>query len=101
MSNPISLNENAVREVLARAVELEREHGGALTEAQVREIARELSIPGAAIDQALTEYRNGASNRNAARASPRSSRSRVILAAMVGIAIIGLALAWVTLRSVP
>lgn len=101
MSNPISLNENAVREVLARAVQLEREHGSALTEAQIREIACELSIPRAAIDQALTEYRNGASNRNAARASPRSSRSRVVLAVMVGIAIIGLALAWITLRIVP
>lgn len=101
MSSPISLNENAVREVLARAVELEREHGGALTEAQVREIARELSIPSAAIDQALTEYRNRAGNRIAARAASRSSRSRVVLAAMVGIAILGLALAYITLRSVP
>jgi hypothetical protein len=101
MSNPISLNENAVREVLARAVELEREHGGALTETQVRDIARELFIPRAAIDQALAEYRNGASNRIAARASSRSSRSRLVLAAIVGIAIIGLALAFITLRIVP
>lgn len=58
MSGPrVSLDENAVRKILARAVEIENQQRGALTEAQVRDIARDLSIPDHVIEQALAEYR--------------------------------------------
>jgi hypothetical protein len=56
---PVSLDEKAVRRVLARAVEIENQQRGAMSEAQVREIARDLSIPDHVIEQALAEYRSG------------------------------------------
>jgi hypothetical protein len=94
----MQLDEEAVRQVLARAVELERQHGGSLTEAQVREIARELSIPPAAIDQALAEYRSGVGRPIAVRTTARQWRPHVVLAVIVGIALVGMALAVVTVR---
>jgi hypothetical protein len=51
------LDEKAVRKILARAVEIENQQRGALTEAQVRDIARDLSIPDHVIEQALAEHR--------------------------------------------
>ena len=57
---PVQLDENAVRKILARAVEIENQQRGALTETQVRAIARDLSIPDHVIEQALAEYRTAA-----------------------------------------
>jgi hypothetical protein len=57
---PVSLDEKAVRRVLARAVEIENQQRGAMSEAQVRDIARDLSIPDHVIEQALAEYRSDA-----------------------------------------
>lgn len=87
------LDEDAVRQVLARAIELEHQRGGSLIETQVREIARELSIPAEAIDQALAEYRDGVRNPVAVRTSRRVSRSRLIVGAVLGLGLVGLALA--------
>jgi hypothetical protein len=99
MPTPTPLDENAVRQVLARAIELERQRSGTLTETQVREIARDLAIPTAAIDQALAEYRNGADNRVAVLPPSRQWPSRLVLGVMVGIALVGLALAFVSVRA--
>jgi hypothetical protein len=95
MPNPILLDEKAVRQVLARAVELERQGGGALTETQVRDIARELSIPESAIEQALAEHRS-----SAAVQPPARRRWRPGLAVMVvcAIAVLALAFASVAVR---
>jgi transcription initiation factor TFIIIB Brf1 subunit/transcription initiation factor TFIIB len=82
---PVSLDEKAVRKILARAVEIEESQRGALTEAHVRDIARDLSIPDHVIEQALAEYR-GADRQDAMRAHrlPRWLRP----AAFVGVATI-------------
>jgi hypothetical protein len=97
MPNQGPLDEDAVRQVLARAVELEHQRGGSLTEAQVREVARELSIPSEAIDQALAEYRNGVDHPAAVPAASRVWRSRVSVRAAVGVALVGLTLAMVVI----
>jgi len=87
--------------VLARAIELERQHGGMLTEAQVREIARDLSIPEAAIEQALAEYGNRVPATSSATILPWW-RSRTALAAVfVGLALLAYVLAAVTVRLFP
>ena len=46
--------------IIQRALELDAERADGLTEAQVREIAAELSVSTAAVDQALAEQRAGA-----------------------------------------
>jgi transcription initiation factor TFIIIB Brf1 subunit/transcription initiation factor TFIIB len=57
---PVQLDEKSVRKVLARAVEIENQQRGSLSEAQVRDIARDLSIPEHVIEQALAEHRSAA-----------------------------------------
>jgi hypothetical protein len=101
MPTPNRFDENAVQSVLARAVELEREHGSALTEAQVRAIADELSIPGAAVDEALAEHRSNASGREAGPAPSRSWRSGTVVAMTVAIILVGLLLLLLSARGHP
>lgn len=91
MANQGPLDEDAVRQILARAVELEHQRRGSLTEMQVREIARELSIPSEAIDQALAEYRDGAGSPVAVPTSFHVWRSRLIVGAVLGVALAALA----------
>jgi hypothetical protein len=100
MPTPIPLDEDAVRRVLARAVELERERGSSLTEIQVREIAQELAIPAAAIDQALAEHRDAVGSRVAPPTTRSRWRSRVVVAAIVGMTVVGLVLAFAVARLV-
>ena len=98
MPNQGPLDEDAVRQVLARAVELEYQRGASLTEAQVREVAHELSIPSEAIDQALAEYRDGVGRPRAVHPATRVWRSRVSVRAVVGVALAaGLTLAMVVI----
>jgi hypothetical protein len=54
------LSDDDAQKVLARAMEVQAHNAGALTVAQIREIASELSIPESAVDQALLEYRAAA-----------------------------------------
>lgn len=101
MPSPASFDEAALRQVLARAVEIERERGGVLTEAQVREIARELSIPDAAIEQALAEHENQSAVVIAPSPSLPWWRSRVAIAVLVGLGLLAFLLMFVTMRIVP
>ena len=96
-------DENA-QKVLARALELQAQSAGALTVAQIREIASELSIPESAVDQALAEYRIA----GAAELSPRTdaaaaptSRPVVISLALVGGAVVVLTILYVIMRLFP
>jgi hypothetical protein len=107
--DPRLTHENA-QKVLARALELEDQSTGALTVAQIREIASELSIPESAVDQALSEYRtSGAaelSSRTDAAAAPSSRRRHrsarpVISLALVGGAVVLLAIVYVIMRLFP
>jgi hypothetical protein len=92
MPSPPRLDEKAVRQVLARAVELEFLHGSELTESQVREIAADLRIPEAAIGRALSEHWEATASR-AATSPSRRWRSQLVLVALLGIALVGLSLA--------
>ena len=99
------LTDEAVQKVLARAVELQAQHAGSLTVAQVRGIAAEMAIPESAVEQALSEYRAASA---AALTSPpaptpvsgvadRASSSRLLfgvvaLAGGVFLVLVGLAL---------
>jgi hypothetical protein len=108
--DPRLTDENA-QKVLARALELQAQSAGALTEAQIREIASELSIPETAVDQALAEYRTtGAaelSPRTDAAAAPifrrrhRSARPVVISLALVGGAVMFLTILYIIMRLFP
>jgi transcription initiation factor TFIIIB Brf1 subunit/transcription initiation factor TFIIB len=103
-------DENA-QKVLARALELQAQSARALTVAQIREIASELSIPESAVDQALSEYRTaGAASLSppaSAAAAPtapgrhRSARRVVISLALVGGAVLLLTILYVIMRLFP
>ena len=60
--------------IIQRALELDAQRADALTEAQLREIAAEMSLSPLALDQALAEYRArpGADDRLAATAATSS-----------------------------
>ena len=108
--DPRLTDENA-QKVLARALELQAQSAGALTVAQIREIASELSIPESAVDQALSEYRMAGaaelSARTHAAAAPtslrrhRSARSVVISLALVGGAVVLLTILYIVMRLFP
>jgi hypothetical protein len=107
---PRLTDENA-QKVLVRALELQAQSAGALTVAQIREIASELSIPESAVDQALSEYRMaGAAElpvRTDAAAAPtflrrhRSARLVVISLALLGGAVALLTVFYIVLRLFP
>jgi transcription initiation factor TFIIIB Brf1 subunit/transcription initiation factor TFIIB len=89
------LTDEDAQNVLARAIELQAESAGALTVAQIREIASELSIPESAVDQALSEYQAAAATagvtpRTAGAVAPtspignRAARVALLSAAVVG-----------------
>lgn len=108
--DPRLTDENA-QKVLARALELQDQSAGALTVAQIREIASELSIPESAVDQALSEYRPAGaaelSSRTDAAAAPtsrkrdRSARPVVISLALVGGAVVLLTIFYLVMRLFP
>lgn len=80
------LTDEDAQKVLARALELQAQSPGALTVAQIREIASELSIPESAVDQALAEYQALRTGSTITARTPSHNRvPRVIL----------LSLAWV------
>ena len=56
----LRLSDVDVQKVIARALELQAINAQALTVAQIREIASELSIPESAVDQALSEHQAAA-----------------------------------------
>ncbi|HEX6048473.1 MAG TPA: hypothetical protein VFZ21_04370, partial [Gemmatimonadaceae bacterium] len=65
-----TLSEDAAHRLLARAVELDAQHGSRVSVAQLREIAREAGIAPEAFDAALGEYHN--------RTAEPARRSRVL-----------------------
>ena len=89
---PTPLDEKAARQILARAVELENQQRGALTELQVRDIARELDIPERAIEQALAEYRDAGGSTKVERPGLPRWRTRAALVAFAAIGILAIAL---------
>jgi hypothetical protein len=98
---PKPLDEKSVQNILARAVEIENQQRGALTELEVREIARDLSIPERAIEQALAEHRDVA--RATVVQSPGLPRWRpraaLVLLAGVGLITITLFILFMVVRS--
>ena len=107
---PRLTDENA-QKVLARALELQAQSAGALTVAQIREIASELSIPESAVDQALSEYRTAGAGELSPRtdaAATATSRRRhrsagpvVISLALVGGAVVLLTILYIIMRLFP
>jgi hypothetical protein len=89
-SPPTPFDENTVRQILARAVELENQQRGALTELQVREIARDLSIPERAIEQALAEHRDVARATIAQSPGLLRWRTRAALVLLGGVGLIAM-----------
>jgi len=93
--DPRLTDDNAQR-VLARALELQAQNARALTVAQIREIATELSIPESAVDQALAEYRGVASD-----TTQQPARRVVISLAWVGVAFVALTIFFFVMRLFP
>jgi len=88
------LTDEDAQKVLARALELQTQGAGALSMAQIREIASELSIPPSAVDQALSEYQAAATAEGSARAAgavePTSrSRNRSARMVLLSLAVVG------------
>jgi hypothetical protein len=91
-NQPTPFDENAVRDILARAVELESKQRGALTELQVRDIARDLNIPDHVIDQALAEHLDASAAIAANRPGLPRWRKRAALMALATIGLIAIML---------
>ena len=68
MSTPDNrpMDRSTADRIIQRALQLDAERADGLTEAQVREIAAELSVSTAAVDQALAEQRTGSNLVNSA-----------------------------------
>jgi predicted component of type VI protein secretion system len=58
------LDRSTADQIIQRALQLDAERAESLTEAQLRDIASELSLSPAALDQALAEHRARASDAN-------------------------------------
>ena len=94
---PSPLDENAVEKILARAVELENQRRGALTEVQVREIARDLDIHEGAIEQALAEHREVLQSVVTHRPGLPRWRSRAALVMLASVGLLAIVLIFITM----
>lgn len=77
--------------IIQRALELDAERADGLTEAQVREIAAELSVSTAAVDQALAEQRAGEASPAAIPPRPAvkwHSRASTVISTIVVVGLI-------------
>jgi hypothetical protein len=86
------LSEDAAQKVLARALELQTQSAGALTVAQIRQIASDLAIPESAVDQALSEYRASTAAAVSSPSGPApvaTSERRIARALMITMAVVG------------
>jgi hypothetical protein len=86
------LNQSTADRVIQRALQIDAERAEGLTEAQIREIAKELSVSNAAVEQALAEQR-ATTNRPPATHAPRPavkwvSRTTAIFSAVVILALV-------------
>ena len=96
MSTPDNrpMDRSTADRIIQRALQLDAERADGLTEAQVREIAAELSVSTAAVDQALAEQRAGSNpGDTAVAASSRPavrwySRARTVISTIVFAALI-------------
>jgi hypothetical protein len=101
MSTPENrpIDRSTADRIIQRALQLDAERADGLTEAQVREIAAELSVSTAAVDQALAEQRAGSNPADSAVAIPSRpavrwySRTSTFIATIV---IVGLIVAMVS-----
>ena len=94
---PTPIDEKAVQQILARAVEIENQQRGAMTEVQLREIAGDLNIPEGAIEQALAEHRDVLQTAAATRPGLPRWRSRVALILLAGVGLTAIALIFITM----
>jgi len=94
---PRPIDEKSVQQILARAVELESQQRGAMTELQVREIARDLNIPGGAIEQALAEHRGVEYAVTTSRPGLPRWRTRAALILLAGVGLTAIALIFITM----
>lgn len=92
------LSDADVQKVIARALELQAINAQALTVAQIREIASELSIPESAVDQALSEHHAAIAQPDPATARGRIGRRAMISARWVGGALVLLVVASIIMR---
>lgn len=73
MSDAERLLESAAADrIIRRALDLDAQRGDKLTEAQLRDVAAQLSISDAAVDQALAEHRATSVNEVGTASPPRS-----------------------------
>ena len=94
---PSPIDEKAVEKILARAVELENQRRGALTEVQIREIARDLNIQEGAIEQALAEHRGVLQSTTASRPGLPRWRSRAALVMLASVGLVFILLIFITM----
>ena len=75
--------------IIQRALQLDAERADSLTETQIRDIAAELSVSPAAVDQALAEQRAGKNNADSPTSIPARpavrwfSRASTVFSAIV------------------
>jgi hypothetical protein len=87
------LNQSTADRVIQRALQIDAERAEGLTEAQIREIAKELSVSNAAVEQALAEQRATTNRPLPATHAPRPavkwvSRTTAIFSAVVILALV-------------
>ena len=98
MSDP-RLSEEETQKVIERALALQSEEAGTLTESQIREIAADLAIPESLLEQALAEHRAATASAVSASASEaaaagqlwrgrRTARTLMLMFAFVGVAFV-------------
>jgi ferric-dicitrate binding protein FerR (iron transport regulator) len=98
------LSEEETQKVIERALALQSEDAGTLTETQIREIAAELAIPESMLEQALAEHRAASAapppaTSDAAVADKLSRRRRTTRTLMLLFAFVGVAVALVVVLS--
>lgn len=96
MSNPheAHMDRSTADRIIQRALQLDAERADSLTEAQIRDIASELSVSTASVDQALAEQRARRNNADAPAPIQRKpavrwiSRASMIVSAIVVITLV-------------
>ncbi len=96
MSTPDNrpMDRSTADRIIQRALQLDAERADGLTEAQVREIAAELSVSAAAVDQALAEQRADANRADSAAAIPSRpavrwvSRASTVISVLVVVTLV-------------
>ena len=103
MSTPDNrpMDRSTADRIIQRALQLDAERADGLTEAQVREIAAELSVSTAAVDQALAEQRDSSNSAVAIPSRPAVRWYALTSTFIATIVVVGLIVTVVASRLFP